>query len=82
VADSINIKEEMLAIFTKDMPRWLVDNKFANTVGEAKRLLAQGAVRVIRADGTSQVIKDEKTTLRPGDKIKVGKRHLSEIRRG
>jgi len=82
VADSINIKEEMLAIFTKDMPRWLVDNKFANSMGEAKRLLAQGAVRVIRADGTSQVVKDEKATLRPGDKIKVGKRHLSEIRRG
>jgi tyrosyl-tRNA synthetase len=82
VADSINIKEEMLAIFTKDMPRWLVDNKFANSMGEAKRLLAQGAVRVIRADGTSQVVKDKKATLRPGDKIKVGKRHLSEIRRG
>jgi tyrosyl-tRNA synthetase len=82
VADSINIKEEMLAIFTKDMPRWLVDNKFANSMGEAKRLLAQGAVRIIRADGTSQVVKDEKATLRPGDKIKVGKRHLSEIRRG
>jgi tyrosyl-tRNA synthetase len=82
VTDSINIKDEMLLIFTRDMPRWLVDNKFANSIGEAKRLLAQGAVRIIRADGTSQVVKDEKATLRPGDKVKVGKRHLSEIRRG
>jgi len=80
-ADSINIKDEMLAIFTKDMPRWLVDNKFANSIGEAKRLLAQGAVRIIRADGTSQVVKDEDVEIKLGDKIKVGKRHLAEIRR-
>ena len=72
----------MLTILARDMPRWLVDNEFADSVGEAKRLLAQGAVRIIQADGTSQIVKDEKTTLRPGDKIKVGKRHLSEIRRG
>jgi len=80
-ADSINIKNEMLAIFTKDMPRWLVDNKFANSIGEAKRLLAQGAVRIIRADGTSQVVKDEDVEIKLGDKIKVGKHHLAEIRR-
>jgi len=80
-ADSINIKDEMLAIFTKDMPRWLVDNKFANSIGEAKRLLAQGAVRIIRADGTSQVVKDEDVEIKLGDKIKVGKHHLAEIRR-
>ena len=82
VTDSISIKESVEVILTRDMPRWLVDNKFANSTSEAKRLLAQGAVRIIRADGTSQVIKDKKATLRPGDKIKVGKHHLSEIRRG
>jgi len=82
VTDSISIKESVEVILTRDMPRWLVDNKFANSMSEAKRLLAQDAVRIIRADGTSQVVKDEKATLRPGDKIKVGKRHLSEIRRG
>jgi tyrosyl-tRNA synthetase len=82
VTDSISIKESVEVILTRDMPRWLVDNKFANSMGEAKRLLAQGAVRIIRADGTSQVVKDEKATLKPGDKIRVGKRHLSEIRRG
>jgi tyrosyl-tRNA synthetase len=81
VTDSIGIKDSIQVILTRDMPRWLVDNKFANTMGEAKRLLAQGAVRIIRPDGTSQVVKDEKATLRPGDKIKVGKRHLSEIHR-
>jgi tyrosyl-tRNA synthetase len=82
VTDSISIKESMKVILTRDMPRWLVDNKFANSMGEAKRLLAQGAVRIIRADGTSQVVRDETIQLTPGDKIKVGKRHLSEIRRG
>ncbi|MCJ7670106.1 MAG: tyrosine--tRNA ligase [Dehalococcoidia bacterium] len=82
VTDSINIKDNMVLILTKNMPEWLVDNKFANSMGEAKRLLAQGAVRIIRADGTSQVVRDETVRLTPGDKIKVGKRHLSEIRRG
>jgi tyrosyl-tRNA synthetase len=82
VPDSINIKDNMVLILTRNMPKWLVDNKFANSMGEAKRLLAQGAVRIIREDGTSQVVRDETVRLTPGDKIKVGKRHLSEIRRG
>jgi tyrosyl-tRNA synthetase len=79
VTDSINIKDEMLLILTKDMPKWLVDNKFADSMGEAKRLLAQGAVQIIRPDGTRQVVKDEKVEIRPGDKIKVGKLRLAEI---
>lgn len=82
VTDSINIKDNMVLILTKSMPRWLVDNKFTDSIGEAKRLLAQGAVRIIRADGTSQIVRDETVRLTPGDKIKVGKRHLYEIRRG
>jgi len=82
VPDSINIKDNMVLILTRNMPKWLVDNKFANSIGEAKRLLAQGAVRIIRADGTRQVVRDEDVEIKPGDKIKVGKRHLSEIRRG
>jgi len=82
VTDSINIKDNMVLILTRNMPKWLVDNKFANSMGEAKRLLAQGAVRIIRADGTRQVVRDEDVEIKPGDKIKVGKRHLSEIRRG
>jgi tyrosyl-tRNA synthetase len=79
VTDSISIKDSVEVILTRDMPRWLVDNKFANSMGEAKRLLAQGAIRIIRADGTSQVIKGEKATLRPGDKIKVGKLRFAKI---
>jgi tyrosyl-tRNA synthetase len=79
VTDSISIKDEMLLIFTRDMPRWLVDNKFANSMGEAKRLLAQGAVRIIRADGTRQVVGDEDVQIKPGDKIKVGKLRFAEI---
>jgi len=79
VTDSVSIKESVEVILSRDMPRWLVDNKFANSMSEAKRLLAQGAVRIIRADGTSQVVKDEKATLRPGDKIKVGKLRFAKI---
>ena len=82
VTDSIFIKESVEVILTRDMPRWLVDNKLSDSMGEARRLLAQGAVHVIRADGTTQIVKDEKATLRLGDKIKIGKRHLFEIRRG
>ena len=79
VTDSISIKESVEVILTRDMPRWLVDNKFANSMGEAKRLLAQGAVQIIRADGTRQVVKDEDVQIKPGDKIKVGKLRFAKI---
>jgi tyrosyl-tRNA synthetase len=81
VADNIAIQDETLLVSARDIPRWLVDNEFAGSIGEAKRLLAQGAVRIIRPDGASQAVKDAEITLRPGDKIKVGKRRLSEVRR-
>jgi tyrosyl-tRNA synthetase len=79
VTDSVNIKDNMVLILTRNMPRWLVDNKFANSMSEAKRLLAQGAVRIIRADGTRQVVRDEDVQIKPGDKIKVGKLRFAKI---
>jgi tyrosyl-tRNA synthetase len=79
VRASIGIKASVEVIHRRDMPRWLVDNKFANSMGEAKRLLAQGAVRIIRADGTRQVVRDEIVEIRPGDKIKVGKLRFAKI---
>jgi len=79
VTGSISIKGSVEVILTRDMPRWLVDNKFANSMSEAKRLLAQGAVRIIRADGTRQVVKDEKVKIKPGDRIKVGKLRFAKI---
>jgi len=79
VTDSISIKESMKVILTRNMPRWLVDNKFANSMSEAKRLLAQGAVQIIRADGTTQVVRDKNVEIKPGDKIKVGKLRFAEI---
>ena len=79
VRASIGIKASVEAIHRRDMPRWLVNNKFANSMSEARRLLAQGAVQIIRPDGTRQVVKDEKVEIRPGDKIKVGKLRLAEI---
>jgi len=79
VRASIGIKASVEVVLRRDMPRWLVNNKFANSMSEARRLLAQGAVRIIQADGTSQVVTDEKVTLRPGDRIKVGKLRFAEI---
>jgi tyrosyl-tRNA synthetase len=79
VTDSIGIKESMKVVLTRDMPRWLVDNRFANSVSEAKRLLAQGAVQIIRADGTRQAVTDENVEIKIGDKIKVGKLRFAEI---
>jgi tyrosyl-tRNA synthetase len=76
---SIGIKASVEVILRRDMPSWLVNNRLANSMSEARRLLAQGAVRVIQANGTSQVVKDEKVTLRPGDRIKVGKLGFAEI---
>jgi tyrosyl-tRNA synthetase len=67
------------AIQGRDMPKWLVNNKFAKSMSEARRLLAQGAVQIIRTDGTRQVVKDENIEIKPGDRIKVGKFHLAEV---
>jgi len=66
-------------IHRRNMPRWLVDNKFGNSMSEAKRLLAQGAVQIIRPDGTRQVVRDEDVEIRPGDTIKVGKLRFAKI---
>jgi tyrosyl-tRNA synthetase len=79
VRTSISVKASVEVIHRRDMPRWLVNNKFANSMSEAKRLLAQGAVQIIRADGTSQVVRDEIVEIRPGDKIKVGKLRFAKI---
>jgi tyrosyl-tRNA synthetase len=66
-------------ILGRDMPKWLVDNNFANSISEAKRLLAQGAVRIIRADGTRHVVRDDIAQIKLGDVIKVGKRRFVKI---
>jgi tyrosyl-tRNA synthetase len=79
VRASIGIKASVEAIHRRDMPRWLVNNKFANSMSEAKRLLAQGAVQIIQANGTRQVVRDEDIQIKPGDKIKVGKLRFAEI---
>jgi tyrosyl-tRNA synthetase len=77
----IKVKVSVEAIHRRDMPRWLVNNKFANSMSEAKRLLAQGAVQIIKPDGTRQVVKDETVRIESGDRIKVGKFHLAEAER-
>jgi tyrosyl-tRNA synthetase len=79
VRASIGIKASVEAIHRRDMPRWLVNNKFANSMSEAKRLLAQGAVQIIRTDGTRQVVRDENVEIKPGDRIKVGKLRFAKI---
>ncbi len=76
---SIGVKADVRVIWRRDIPKWLVNNKFANSMSEAKRLLAQGAVQIIKPDGTRRVVKDENIELEPGDRIKVGKLHLAEI---
>jgi tyrosyl-tRNA synthetase len=75
----VRLKVSVEAIHRRDIPRWLVNNKFADSMSEAKRLLAQAAVQIIRADGTRQVVKDENVEIKPGDRIKVGKLHFAEI---
>jgi tyrosyl-tRNA synthetase len=74
----IKVKVSVDPIHGRAIPKWLVNNGFAKSMSEAKRLLAQGAVQIIRADGTRQVVKDETVRLEPGDRIKVGKFHLAE----
>jgi tyrosyl-tRNA synthetase len=78
VGVGLKVKVSVEAIHRRDMPKWLVNNKFAKSMSEARRLLAQGAVQIIRTDGTRQVVKDETVRIEPGDRIKVGKFHLAE----
>lgn len=75
----IGLKVSAAVIIRRDMPRWLVNNKFANSMSEARRLLAQGAVQIIRPDGRRQVVRDEKVEIKPGDRIKVGKLRFGKI---
>ena len=79
VGVDIKVRVGIEAIHRRDLPKWLVNNKFANSVSEARRLLSQGAVQIIRPDGTRQVVKDENVVIKPGDRIKVGKLRLAEI---
>ena len=78
VGVGIKVKVDVGVIHRKDMPKWLVNNRFAKSMSEARRLLAQGAVQIIRSDGTRQVVKDEIVRIENGDRIKVGKFHLVE----
>jgi tyrosyl-tRNA synthetase len=74
----IKVQVSVEPIHRRDMPKWLVNNKFAKSMSEARRLLAQGAVQIIRPDGTRQVVTDEDVEIKSGDRIKVGKFHLAE----
>jgi tyrosyl-tRNA synthetase len=76
---SIGVEASVKMSWRRDMPKWLVSNEFATSMSEARRLLAQGAVQIIKPDGTRQVVKDENIELEPGDRVKVGKLHLAEI---
>ena len=78
VGVDIKVKVSVEPIDRRDMPKWLVNNKLAKSMSEARRLLAQGAVQIIRTDGTRQVVEDETVKIEPGDRIKVGKFHLAE----
>jgi tyrosyl-tRNA synthetase len=79
VETRVSIKANVSVIWRRDIPKWLVDNKFADSMSEARRLLTQGAVQIIKPDGTKQVVKYENIEIEPGDRIKVGKFHLAEI---
>ncbi len=76
---TIGMKASVEVVLRRDIPRWLVNKRFANSLSEARRLLAQGAVRLIRADGTTQVVRDETVEFGSGDKIKVGKLRFAQI---
>jgi len=78
VSVDIKVKVSVEPIHRREMPKWLVNNKFAKSMSEARRLLAQGAVQIIRTDGTRELVRDEDVRIGPGDRIKVGKFHLAE----
>jgi tyrosyl-tRNA synthetase len=79
ITDSIAIKDKVEVILNRDMPKWLLNNNFASSVGEAKRLLAQGAVSIVHADGTRYVVSNNEAQIKSGDIVKVGKRRFKKI---
>ena len=64
----------------KFIGRVLVENGFANSNSEARRLINQGAVEIIRADGTRETVRaGEHFTLNPGDMARAGRRQYLRV---
>jgi tyrosyl-tRNA synthetase len=59
----------------------MVTANLSGSSSEAKRLISQGAVELVRISGESQILlKDHiPVDIRPGDVIKVGKRRFARM---
>ena len=83
------MREVALVAFANDAgdngpPRWsrfLVDLELADTTSEAKRLINQRAVEIIKQSGESITVATDTlaTDSAPGDVVKVGKRRLVRL---
>ena len=69
----------MEAIGESWLSRVLVGASLASSVGEAKRLISQGAVEV---NGVKVAADYRASDLRPGDTLRVGKQRYARIVRG
>jgi tyrosyl-tRNA synthetase len=77
---SIKLKAEVEVEVERSIPRLLPDAGLVKSLSEARRLIAQGAIRLVHKDADNGTkITTERAKLEDGDVIKVGNRHFLKI---
>jgi tyrosyl-tRNA synthetase len=78
--DSIKLSDKAEIEVQRNVPRLLLNAGLVKSLSEARRLIAQGAVRLIRGDDTKGVkMTSDLAILEDGDIIKVGNRNFLKI---
>jgi tyrosyl-tRNA synthetase len=78
--DSIALKDTVEIEVERNIPRLLLDADLVKSLSQARRLISQGAIRLIRLDSDNSVkITSERVKLEDGDVIKVGNRRFLKI---
>jgi tyrosyl-tRNA synthetase len=78
--DSIKISDKVEVEVQRSIPRLLLDAGLVKSLSEARRLIAQGAIRLIRQDDTKGVkMTSDLAILEDGDVIKIGSRHFLKM---
>jgi tyrosyl-tRNA synthetase len=78
--DSIKIEDRVEIEVKRNIPRLLFDAGLVKSLSEARRLIAQGAIRLIRGDDSKGVkMTSDLAILEDGDVIKIGSRHFLKM---
>jgi tyrosyl-tRNA synthetase len=78
--DSVKIEDRVEVEVKRNIPRLLFDAGLVKSLSEARRLIAQGAIRLIRGDDSKGVkMTSDLAILEDGDVIKIGSRHFLKM---